>query len=67
VAENAGSVVTRGGLSVNQHHRLAGRPRPDLLLVPVGQGTRKEMHNPALMRPGPLLVETDRPQAILPR
>jgi transcriptional regulator GlxA family with amidase domain len=49
VAEEAGSVVTRGGLSVNSHHRLADCPQPDLLLVPGGQGTRKEMHNPALM------------------
>jgi transcriptional regulator GlxA family with amidase domain len=49
VAEKAGPVVTRGGLSVNPHHRLADCPRPDVLLVPGGQGTRKEMHNPALI------------------
>ena len=49
VAEKAGPVVTRGGLSVNPHHRLADCPQPDLLLVPGGQGTRKEMHNPALI------------------
>ncbi len=49
VAEKAGRVVTRGGLSVNPHHRLADCPRPDLLLVPGGQGTRKEMHNSALI------------------
>jgi transcriptional regulator GlxA family with amidase domain len=49
VAEQAGPVVTRGGLSVNPHHCLADCPRPDLLLVPGGQGTRKEMHNPALI------------------
>jgi len=67
VAEQAGSVVTRCGFSVNPHHRLADCPWPDLLLVLGGQGTRKEMHNPTLMRTGPLLVETDRPQAILPR
>ena len=48
-AERAGPVRTRGGLSVNPHHRLAECPRPDLLLVPGGQGTRKEMHNPALI------------------
>ena len=34
-------------VSVNPH-RLADCPRPDLLLVPGGQGTRKEMHNPTL-------------------
>src|SRR5579871_3423239 len=49
VAENAGPVLTRGGLSVNPHHRLADLPQPDVLLVPGGQGTRKEMHNPSLI------------------
>src|SRR3954470_14462352 len=49
VAEHAGPVLTRGGLSVNPHHRLTDCPRPDLLLVPGGQGTRKEMHNPTLI------------------
>src|SRR5262245_37338337 len=49
VAEKAGPVLTRGGLSVNPHHRLTDCPRPDLLLVPGGQGTRKEMHNQALI------------------
>ena len=49
VAEGAGPVVTRGGLSVNPRHRLADCPPPNVLLVPGGQGTRKEMHNPALI------------------
>jgi transcriptional regulator GlxA family with amidase domain len=49
VAEKAGPVTTRGGLSVNPHHRFADCPRPDLLLVPGGWGTRKEMHNPAVI------------------
>jgi transcriptional regulator GlxA family with amidase domain len=49
VAEKPGPVLARGGLSVNPHHRLADCPRPDLLLVPGGQGTRKEMHNPTLI------------------
>jgi putative intracellular protease/amidase/catechol 2,3-dioxygenase-like lactoylglutathione lyase family enzyme len=48
VAEKPGPVLTRGGLSVNPHHRLADCPRPDLLLVPGGQGTRREMHNAVL-------------------
>jgi transcriptional regulator GlxA family with amidase domain len=46
VAERPGPVLTRGGLSVNPRHGLADCPRPDLLLVPGGQGTRREMHNP---------------------
>jgi transcriptional regulator GlxA family with amidase domain len=49
VAEKAGPVLTRGGLSVNPHHRLADCPQPELLLVPGRQGTRKEMHNPVLI------------------
>jgi transcriptional regulator GlxA family with amidase domain len=49
VAEKPGPVRTRGGLSVNPHHCLADCPRPDLLLVPGGQGTRREMHNLALI------------------
>jgi transcriptional regulator GlxA family with amidase domain len=49
VAEKAGPVVTRGGLSVNPHHRLPDCPRPKMLLVPGGQGTRKGMHNPVLI------------------
>src|SRR5262245_52192055 len=49
VVEQPGPVLTRGGLSVNPHHRLSDCPPPDLLLVPGGQGTRKEMHNPALI------------------
>jgi transcriptional regulator GlxA family with amidase domain len=49
VAEKAGQVVTRGGLSVNTHHRLADCPQPEILLIPGGQGTRKEMHNTALI------------------
>lgn len=49
VAEKAGPVVTRGGLSVNPHCQLLDCPQPDILLVPGGQGTRKEMHNPALI------------------
>src|SRR5262249_30442488 len=48
VAEKPRPVLTRGGLSVNPHHRLADCPRPDLLLVPGGQGTRREMHNALL-------------------
>jgi transcriptional regulator GlxA family with amidase domain len=48
VAEKPGPVLTRGGLSVNPHHRIVDCPRPDLLLVPGGQGTRREMHNAVL-------------------
>jgi transcriptional regulator GlxA family with amidase domain len=49
VAEKTAPVLTRGGLSVNPHHRLTDCPPPDVLLVPGDQGTRKQMHNPALI------------------
>ena len=49
VAERVGPIMTKGGLSVNPHRRLADCPRPDLLLVPGGMGTRKEMHNAAVI------------------
>jgi transcriptional regulator GlxA family with amidase domain len=49
VAEKAGPVLTRGGLSVNPHVQRNDSPQPDLLLIPGGQGTRKEMNNPALI------------------
>lgn len=49
VAEKPGPVLTRGGMSVNPHHHLGNGPLPDVLLVPGGQGTRTEMHNPVLI------------------
>jgi transcriptional regulator GlxA family with amidase domain len=48
VAE-ASQVLTRGGLSVNPRHRLDKCPTPDVLLLPGGLGTRREMHNAALI------------------
>lgn len=49
VAEQSGPITTRGGLSVNPHHRLSDCPKTDILLLPGGQGTRKEMHKPVLI------------------
>jgi transcriptional regulator GlxA family with amidase domain len=49
VAEKAGPIRACGGLSVNPHHRVLECPWPDILLAPGGQGTRKEMHNPAIL------------------
>jgi len=49
VAEKPGPVIARNGLSVNPHFQLAQCPKPDVLLVPGGQGTRTEMHNLALI------------------
>src|SRR5262245_47267597 len=49
VAEKSGPVVARAGLSVNPHHSLTNCPRPNILVVPGGMGTRTEMNNPALI------------------
>lgn len=48
VAQTAGPVLARNNLSVNPTHTLADCPRPDVLLVPGGYGTRREMHNETL-------------------
>src|SRR5438552_17799831 len=49
VAEKTGPILTRGGLSINPDYRLAHCPPLDLLLVPGGQGTRREIHNQLLV------------------
>ena len=48
VAEQPGPVTLRHGLSVNPHFTLRDAPAADILVVPGGQGTRREMHNPQL-------------------
>ncbi|MBA2245966.1 MAG: DJ-1/PfpI family protein [Gemmatimonadetes bacterium] len=48
VAERTHPVLARGGLSVNPSHTLADAPAPDILVVPGGFGTRREMNNPAV-------------------
>ena len=48
VAENS-PITARNGLSVNADHWLDACPKPDLLLVPGGIGTREQMNN------GPLI------------
>jgi transcriptional regulator GlxA family with amidase domain len=49
VAEKPGPLATKDGLSVNPRHLLADCPPPDLLVVPGGLGTRREMNNEALV------------------
>jgi transcriptional regulator GlxA family with amidase domain len=49
VAEKASPVLTRNGLSVNPRYTLIDSPQPDILIVPGGQGTRREMHNQVLI------------------
>ena len=49
VAEQAEPVIARNGLSVNPTFSIHDCPKPDIILVPGGQGTRREMHNPVLI------------------
>lgn len=48
VAEKSEPVIARNGLSVNPSYTLTDCPKPDILLVPGGYGTRKEMNNTVL-------------------
>jgi len=50
VAEKAKPIIARGGLSVNPSHSFETCLRPDILLVPGGIGTRREMNNPGMLR-----------------
>lgn len=45
VAEERRPVIARGGLSVNPRYSFGDCPLPDVLLVPGGHGTRREMEN----------------------
>jgi len=43
VAQEAQSVSARGGLSINPRYSFADCPRPDILVIPGGRGTRQEL------------------------
>ena len=43
------TIQTRNGLSVNVDYLLENSPELDILLIPGGQGTRKELNNQVLM------------------
>jgi transcriptional regulator GlxA family with amidase domain len=49
VAEHAGAVTLRNGFVVHPHLSFADAPAPDILIVPGGAGTRRELDNPALL------------------
>jgi transcriptional regulator GlxA family with amidase domain len=49
VAESARPVIARNGLSVNPHYTIADCPPSDILILPGGYGTRREMHNQTLI------------------
>lgn len=49
IAETDTIVSCRGGLLVKPHATIEQHPPLDILVVPGGQGTRKEMHNQRLI------------------
>jgi len=49
VADEIKPVLARNALSVNPDYTLANCPPPDILLIPGGFGTRREMNNSVLL------------------
>jgi transcriptional regulator GlxA family with amidase domain len=49
VAEKKDTVVTTGGMKVIPDHTFESCPKLDILVVPGGWGTRKELKNPAML------------------
>ena len=49
VAERNAPVMARNGLSINPRYTFANAPAPDILVVPGGYGTRREMKNPLML------------------
>jgi len=49
VAEKPDPVTTTGNMTVIPHYTFENCPRLDILVVPGGWGTRKELHNPVML------------------
>jgi transcriptional regulator GlxA family with amidase domain len=49
IAEEDRIIACRGGLLVQPHHTISDHPPLDLLVVPGGQGTRRERQNDRLL------------------
>ena len=49
ISERGGTVRCNKGLRVEMDHGFADAPKLDVLLVPGGQGTRREVDNPELL------------------
>jgi transcriptional regulator GlxA family with amidase domain len=50
VAERLAPVIARNGLSINPRYAFGDCPAPDIIVVPGGFGTRREMKNPAMLQ-----------------
>ncbi|SDX57512.1 DJ-1/PfpI family protein [Paenibacillus sp. CF384] len=48
VAEQDGPIQALGNLSINPAYSFRNCPKPDILVIPGGPGTRTEMHNAVL-------------------
>jgi transcriptional regulator GlxA family with amidase domain len=49
IAERYATVACRGGLLVQPHYTIEDHPRLDILVVPGGYGTRREVNNTRLL------------------
>lgn len=49
IAEEDKIIVCRGGLLVKPHATIESHPTLDILVIPGGQGTRRERHNQRLL------------------
>jgi transcriptional regulator GlxA family with amidase domain len=49
VAEKGDTLTTTGGMRVIPHHSFATCPKLDILVVPGGWGTRREIENPVML------------------
>lgn len=49
VAERLAPVTARNGLSINPRYSFADCPPPEILVIPGGYGTRREMKNPMML------------------
>ena len=49
VAVNNTPVIARNNFSINPPYNLSDCPQPDILLIPGGYGTRREINNEALL------------------
>ncbi|MGH7495014.1 MAG: DJ-1/PfpI family protein [bacterium] len=50
VAETSSAILARNALSVNPKYTFADCPTPEVLVVPGGYGTRREMKNPEVLK-----------------
>ncbi len=49
IAQEHKIIICRAGLLVQPHYTISDHPSLDILVIPGGQGTRRELHNQALL------------------